>query len=163
MSRRSLFTLAAFSFATCLLAGCGGPTAPPVKPEAGHAHPDHGPHEGHLIELGNEEYHAELTHDDATKTITIYLLGPDAKTAVASPDPELTLNLVAGSEQIQVKLAAAKQDGDPEGQASKFTAVDEKGLEALEAEKTTGHLNVNIGGKPYRGKIEHDDHGHEHK
>ncbi|NQV24291.1 MAG: hypothetical protein HQ518_07965 [Rhodopirellula sp.] len=29
---------------------------------AGHAHPTHGPHGGDLIELGNEEYHAELVH-----------------------------------------------------------------------------------------------------
>jgi hypothetical protein len=31
-------------------------------PHAGHAHPTHGPHGGDLIELGNEEYHAELVH-----------------------------------------------------------------------------------------------------
>ena len=31
-------------------------------PHAGHAHPSHGPHGGDLIELGNEEYHAELVH-----------------------------------------------------------------------------------------------------
>ena len=30
--------------------------------EDGHAHPTHGPHGGDLIELGNEEYHAELVH-----------------------------------------------------------------------------------------------------
>src|SRR5262245_45469794 len=126
MSRVSVFALAVYSFGTLFVAGCGGPAAPPAQPEAKHDHPDHGPHEGHLIELGDDEYHAELTHDDATKTITIYLLGKDAKTAAASPDPELKLNLVVGGEQMQVTLAAAKQEGDPEGQASKYTVVDEK-------------------------------------
>jgi len=35
---------------------------PSEDPHAGHAHPSHGPHSGDLIELGNEEYHAELVH-----------------------------------------------------------------------------------------------------
>ncbi len=35
---------------------------PHEDPHAGHAHPTHGPHGGDLIELGNEEYHAELVH-----------------------------------------------------------------------------------------------------
>src|SRR5262245_16215513 len=60
-----------------------------------HAHEAEGPHHGHIIELGNEEYHAELTHDDATKTVTIYLLGKDAATAVAIAEPEVVLNLVS--------------------------------------------------------------------
>lgn len=164
MSRISLFALAAFSFAICLLAGCGGsPPAPNPTPTAGHDHPDHGPHEGHLIELGAGKYHGELTHDDATKTVSIYLLGPDAKTAVAIPDDEITLNLVIAGEAKQVKLAAAKQEGDPEGQASKFTLVDEVILEALESPKTKGNLVVTIEGKQFSGPVEHDDHGHEHK
>jgi hypothetical protein len=163
MSRTSFLALAAYAFATFLLAGCGGSPPPPQpKPDAGHAHPSHGPHEGQLIELGNEEYHAELVHDDASKTIIVYLLGPDAKTAATSPDAEITLNLVTGSEPLQVKLTAEKQDGDPEGEASKFTVVDEKALEALENPKTTGHLNVNIAGKAYRGKVELGAHGHDH-
>ena len=59
------------------LAGCGGASSdkaastsnaetsgPPATVEAGHAHPSEGPHGGSLIELGNEEYHAELVHDE---------------------------------------------------------------------------------------------------
>ena len=62
------------------LAGCGSAPPPKEKPAAGaHDHPEEGPHHGHLIELGGGEYHAELTHDDATKTVAIYLLGKDAK------------------------------------------------------------------------------------
>jgi hypothetical protein len=164
MSRVSGLVIALFSFATLLVAGCGGPAAPPVKPDTEHAHSEHGPHEGHLIELGNEEYHAELTHDDATKTVAIYLLGPDAKTAVTIPDTEtLTLNLKVGEEPLQAKLTAEKQASDPEGQASKFVVVDEKVLEALEAPKTTGRLSVKIGEKSYSGPVEHEEHGHDHK
>ena len=54
--------------------------------------------------------------------------------------------------------------GDPEGQASKFTIVDEKILEALEAPKTTGRLNVTIAGKSYSGTVDHEGHhGHDKK
>ncbi|WP_425614230.1 hypothetical protein NA78x_004094 [Anatilimnocola sp. NA78] len=138
-----------------------------MPPSAGpkvEAHAEEGPHKGHLIELGEEEFHAELIHDDAAKSVVIYLLGADAKTAVSIPDAEIMLNLVVAGEPMQAKLTAEKQPGDPEGQASKFTIVDEKILEALEAPKTTGRLNVTIGGKSYSGNVEHEgDHGHDKK
>ena len=38
-----------------------------------HGHASEGPHHGHLIELGEEEYHAELTHDDATGKVRLFL------------------------------------------------------------------------------------------
>ena len=162
MNRFSFLSIAAFAFATLLASGCG-PAAPPVvKPDSAHDHPEVGPHKGHLIELGAGEYHGELTHDDATKTVTIYLLGPDATTAIAIPDAEITLNLVVAGEPMQVKLAAAKQEGDADGKASKFTIVDEKVLEALEAPKTAGQLVVTIDGKQVSGPVAHDAHGHEH-
>lgn len=123
-----------------------------------HAHPEEGPHHGHLIELGAEEYHAELTHDDATKTVTVYLLDSSAKKAVAIAETELVVNLVVDGAPRQAKLAAAPQEGDPAGQSSRFSLTDEKLLDALEAPKTTGRINVTIGGKPYTGQIEHHEH-----
>ena len=138
-----------------------GPANPPKVAEG--AHPETGPHKGHLIELGEEEYHAELAHDDATKTITVYVLGADAKTAVAISETEITLNLVAGGETMQAKLAAMPQEGDAQGKSSRFTLMDEKVMEALEAPKTTGRLTLTIDGKPFSGKVEHEEHGHDHK
>ena len=159
----NLFALLALQ----LLAGCG---SPPTNPSAkqddhGHAHASEGPHHGHLIEFGDEEYHGELTHDDATKTITVYLLGPDAKTAVTSSDTEIALNLVVNGEPLQAKLVAAPQEGEKAGEASRFTVVDEKVLEALEKPKTTGRVSVNIGGKSYTGTLDLSTHphGHDHK
>jgi len=137
-----------------------GPGNPPTVAEGGH--PETGPHKGHLIELGEEEFHAELTHDDTTKTITVYVLGADAKTAVAIAETEITLNLVAGGETMQAKLAAMPQEGDAQGKSSRFTLVDEKVMEALEAPKTTGRLNLVIEGKNFSGKVEHEEHGHAH-
>jgi len=37
-----------------------------------HAHASGGPHGGSMLELG--EYHAELVHDDAAGTVTVYIL-----------------------------------------------------------------------------------------
>lgn len=152
--------------AALAFAGCNNAPSPVAVPKnplpEGHAHADEGPHHGQLIELGEEEYHAELTHDDATKSVTVYLLDKEAKAPVAIPDAEIVLNLAADGQPLQTKLAAAPQAGDPAGQASRFTVTDEKVLEVLEAPKTTGRLNVTIGGKAYSGAVEHHADG-EHK
>ncbi len=150
--------------AASLSSGCGGSTPPPAsnaKPDAhdhAHDHADEGPHGGHLIELGKGDYHAELHHDDATHTVTIYLLDEKAKGPVAIADAELTLNVVAGGKPQQFKLAAAPQPGDPEGQASAFAITDEQALAAVEADGATGRLTVTIEGKTYNGNLEHHEH-----
>tara|TARA_R110002072_G_scaffold302999_3_gene491111 strand:- start:40567 stop:41241 length:675 start_codon:yes stop_codon:yes gene_type:complete len=68
--------VAILAMAAFTVSGCADPTNsdqfsevtahdnehPDQDPHAGHAHPTHGPHGGDLIELGNEEYHAELVH-----------------------------------------------------------------------------------------------------
>lgn len=179
------FTCFSLPFAVCAalaFAGCGKSPPSNVLPaetghtegdghapgeaghaEAGHAHPTEGPHHGHLIELGEEEYHAELAHDEATKTVTIYLLDKEAKAPVGIADAEIMLNLVVDGQPMQAALTAAPQSGDEAGMASAFSKADEALLEALEAEKTTGQVNVTINGKEYVGKVEHHEHGaHEH-
>lgn len=158
----ALTTLGAVSLAW----GCGGSAPAPTnnaKPDThdhahDHDHADEGPHGGHLIELGKGDYHAELHHDDATHTVTIYLLDEKAQGPVAIADAELTLNLVAGGKPQQFKLAAAPQSGDPEGQASAFAITDEQAHAAVEADGATGRLTVTIAGKTYSGKLEHHEH-----
>ncbi|MFO0902377.1 MAG: hypothetical protein U0939_05210 [Pirellulales bacterium] len=115
-----------------------------------------------MIELGREEYHAELTHDEEMKKVTVYLLDKQAQSAVTSADAELALNLVVDGKPVQAKLVAEPQEGDVEGQSSRYSVVDEAVLEALEAPKTTGRLTVSINGKSFSGKVEHLEHG-EHK
>jgi hypothetical protein len=145
------------------LTGCGDAKKEDDKKPAAHAddhgHGHEGPHGGHIIEL-SDAYHAELTHDDASKTITVYILDGKAEKNVAIAATELPLNLVVDGKPLQVKLAAAPEEGEAEGTASKFTVVDEAALEALESEKTTGRLIVEIDGKSYNGKLEHHDHDH---
>lgn len=166
MFRKTLFLVALTTVAGLGIAGCK-PSAPPAPAsettKAEHDHPSEGPHHGILVELGTTgEYHAEVAHDDATKTVTIYLLGKDAKTPVAIEEPELTLNLVVAGEPLQAKFPASPQEGDPPGKSSRFALMDEKVLEAHDAEKTTGKLNVTIEGTQYTGTLENHGHGHDH-
>jgi hypothetical protein len=150
------------SLAIFALAGCDQPADTTGKSgqetpgeHEEHAHPTVGPHQGHIIELGNEAYHAELTHDDAAKTVTVYLLDSKAASAVPIKAAEMTLNLVIDGKPRQVKLAAAPQAGDPAGESSAFSIMGEATVEALESPKTTGRLVVTIDGKSYSGAIKH--------
>jgi len=129
-----------------------------------HDHPTEGPHQGSLIELGNEEYHAELVHDDAAGTVTIYLLDSAATVAVPVDAKQLQINLSHDGEAEQFELLATPEAGDPPGKASKFVSSDAELAEELDHEGVQAQLVVSIAGKQYRGAIEHDhDHeGHDH-
>lgn len=128
-----------------------------------HAHPSTGPHDGHLIELGKEEYHAELVHDDDAGTVTIYILDHNAKDAVAIDAKELRINLKHDGKGEQFKLAAAPQDEDEKGKASRFVSSDKELSEDLDHEGAEARLVVEIGGKSYTGKVKHDHDDGEHK
>jgi hypothetical protein len=155
------------------LSGCGGESsdkpgtsggaetsAPPATVEAGHAHPSEGPHGGSLIELGNEEYHAELVHDDAAGTVTIYLLDSAAKTSVPIEAIEIIINLTHDGQGEQFKIAAVGDQGDPTGKSSRFVSNDAELAKELDHEHAEAQLVVVIDGKQYRGAIEHH-HGHD--
>ena len=47
----------------------------------GHGHEDTGPHGGHVVELGDEQLHAEWTHD--AEEVVVYLLDSSAKADAA--------------------------------------------------------------------------------
>ena len=49
-----------------------------------HSHAAEGPHGGHLIVLGNEEYHAELVHDEGTHTVTVHLLDASMENPISA-------------------------------------------------------------------------------
>ncbi|TWT34853.1 hypothetical protein [Blastopirellula retiformator] len=129
-----------------------------------HEHPGEGPHGGSLIELGNEECHAELVHDEKAKSVTIYILDSAAKAATPIETPELTINLKHDGMGEQFKLAAAPESSDPEGKSSRFVSTEAELAEDLDHEGADAQLVVTIAGKQYRGAVEHDhDHeGHDH-
>lgn len=132
---------------------------PPATVEV-HSHPTEGPHHGSLIELGKEEYHAELVHDE--KSVTIYILDSAAKTAVPIDSQELVINLVHDGKPEQHKLTASPDTGDPTGKSSRFTIQSKELIEELEHDHAAAKLSVLIGGKSYRGDIKHDHAGHDH-
>lgn len=144
--------------------------APPVVAPAGpaakspqehaHEHPSHGPHGGDLVELGKEEYHAEVVHDDKAGTVTIYLLDGAAKAAVPIAAAQVTINASHEGKAEQFTLAAKPLEGESDGQSSRFESPDKELGEHLEH---GARLVVEIKGKSYTGAIKHDhDHGHKH-
>jgi len=180
---RNVFAYLCVTAVSLSLAGCGSSstetpseriegTPPPLASEADHgddavhAHPSEGPHGGHLIELGNEEYHAELLHDENTHTVTIHLLDGAGKQPVAVPLPEVTVQLHQDGQFVKYALKAVQGEG---GAASQFEAVDAALCDALcHEDELRGRLQLTIQGKPYTGAIEHSSHdedgheGHDH-
>ncbi len=182
--------LTMFAMLGIWLAGCGGDSsseatgnvarsgAPPAA-EAGHdehadhdehEHPTEGPHGGHLIELGNEEYHAELLHDESSHTVTIHLLDKTGKEPVAIAQTEIALQLFQDGQYVKYTLKAVAGPGNPSGTAAQFQLVDATLCDALcNEEGLRGRLQVTIDGKPYTGTIEHSGHadhdheGHDHE
>ena len=156
------------------LAGCEKPgaNAPAnAKQEKEHAHEEgehatEGPHHGHLIELGKDEFHAELALDEATHTVTIYLLDSTAKQAVPIEAQELVVNAMVAGKPKQFKLPAKPLEGE-DPKSSRFEASDEEMCDALcEQPDAKGRLNVTINGKAFVGEIEHvahDEKEHDHK
>jgi hypothetical protein len=131
-----------------------------------HNHPTEGPHHGDLVELGNEEFHAEIVHDDAAGTVTAYILDSSAKLAVPISATELAVNLSHDGHAEQFRLPANPQPSDPPGNSSRFSSIDEELARELDMEAVKAQLVVKIGGKQYRGAIEHRHNhggGHHHK
>lgn len=140
--------------------------APAYQAPAGeHEHPSQGPHGGQLVELGNEQYHAEIVHDESAGTVTVYLLDAAAEKLVPIEAPELTINLKHGGKPEQFKLTASPDADDPPGRSSRFVSEDQELGGDLDRDGADPRLAVTIEGKPYTASIEHDhdhDHGDEH-
>jgi hypothetical protein len=117
--------------------------------------PTEGPHGGDLIELGNEEYHAELLIDEKTKTVTIHLLDSPAEKPVAIESPEITLQLLREGKFVKYSLKAVEtKDVSKKGTASEFKIVGGGLSDAIcQDKKTQGRLQLTINGKPYTGTV----------
>lgn len=162
MHSRRLFAIPAAALVCCgLMAGVSPPQAAPAGGHA-HAHPSVGPHHGTLIELGKEDYHAELVHDDETDTVTIHILDSSARKSVPIAAKQLTLNMRSGGKPQQFALTAQPQPGEAAGSASAFTATGKELCRTIDAKAASGRLNVEIGGKVYVGSVGGHSHGHKH-
>lgn len=152
------------------LAGCGQPACDGVdcghEQDQGHvhhtAHPVAGPHHGQLVELGKDEYHAELVRDESPSTITMYLLDSLAQVSVPIEAANITINLTRGGRGEQFLLSALAEPGDPPGKTSRFVSTDAELAEDLQ-QGAKAQLVVYIKDRQYRGEIHHGhDHGEGH-
>jgi hypothetical protein len=146
-----------------LLAGCNNASKPNAKGDAAahdHDHAHHGPHQGHLMEIGEEEYHAEWTHDESGK-VTFYILDADAKKEVPIAAEEIVIDVKIGDNAPkEYKLAAVNPK---DGKSAVFEIVDKNLLGVLETRKSPGitaTLHVNINGKQFDSVIKEHEHGH---
>jgi len=137
--------------------------APPAARADTHKHAEVGPHKGTLIELGEEEYHAEFVLDEKTHTVSIYLMDGAVKNYVAIPTKEITVTLKHDGKTESFKLKAKPQKTDPAGLSSMFTLKDEELVDDLHHKGSDPRLMLKIDGKPFSAKIELDQKGdHKH-
>jgi hypothetical protein len=131
-----------------------------VKDEP-HDH-EHGPHSGHLVELGEEEYHAEVVFDPKDAKITIYLLDSSAKKPAATDAKEVKLELTIAGQAKSFAAKPAAESGDPPGKSSRFEIAGNSDIKAKikDEEDLKGSVTVTINGKTYTGRIVHE---HEHE
>lgn len=130
-----------------------------------HGHGHHGPNGGEIVEVGNEEFHAEVVIDEETHRVDVYILGSDAATAKPIEASEVSISFKHGDEVEEFKLAAAALDGEPEGQSSKFSLMSEELFEELHEHSEGATLSFTAGGDSLSGTVTHShdhDHGHEH-
>jgi len=151
------------------ITGCdnGGPSeslnATKVAEEGhdhGHSHASEGPHGGHILGLGDEEFHFEWIHNEAGK-LTFYLLDAAAKADVSTAANSIAITTIVKDETTTVTLNTTTPDAD---EHNKFEIIDATLLQKL---KMVGHgvtasASVQIDGKQYTGEFEHHDHGHGH-
>lgn len=161
---------AAFVCLSLLLAtGCGEKsgknetvtTAPPPTVDL-QSHPTEGPHHGGLIELGDEEYHAEIVHDESVSSVTVYLLDSAAKASVSTEAESLAINLSHDGQAEQFGLSARPEPSNPVGTSSRFVSTDPELARELDHKGARAQLVVSINGKQYRGQIEHEHEGESH-
>lgn len=171
---KRFLTFTCLSLSSIALLGCADkPVADPdeaevivmdeLPPDLGLAggHPTEGPHGGELIELGNEEYHAELLHDDGSAP-TIYLLDGSATEQIAVATSTLLFNMVVDGKPAQLTFTASPEEGAADGKSSRFVCADEN-AEELMHHHGDARLSVQIDGRGYTGSIHAHDHtGHNH-
>ncbi len=145
-----------------VMSGCtGSPEYKPVEtvkkasplPDHEHGHGEKGPHGGGIVELGEEEYHAEIVVDHDTHAIALYVLGKDAKTAEPVTAAEVTIT-PEGKDALTLK--AVQQRDDMDGKASKFELIsDDVVHEVMNAGFLHGELRITIADKPFIGHIDY--------
>jgi len=135
--------------------------------EAEHAHEhehEHGPNGGHLLEVGEEQYHVEVVFDNDKRMLTAFILGPDAKTAYPIAGESIDFDMEIGDKEHEIPLAAKPLEGEKDGKSSRFVAEGKAIPESVKAESDlNGHFHLDIGDNHFHVDLSHGDHaGHDH-
>jgi hypothetical protein len=122
-----------------------------------HGHEIKGPHGGHVIPLGEGEFLAELTHDESTNRVAVYVLAKsDSKPATGVQTADLQFHLDGDF------VSFALEPAENTSQASEFGITDEVLCDLLlHSESVRGRLHVTIDGTKHTGIIDHAAHDHE--
>lgn len=130
--------------------------------EHGHSHAELGPNGGHLLVLGDEQFHAEWVHDDDSGKLTIYILDGAAKELVPIAAEKLTIEKKVGERTDKFELTAVDRQGEVP-KSAKFELVDKSLIEALKlaGDGVEATLSVDVNGEPFT--VPFTKHEHEHK
>ena len=132
---------------------------------AGHDHAALGPNEGHVVVLGDEEYHIEWLHDDDAGKITAILLDGEMKEEVTTTAEVVTVEVTIGdAEPRKYDLLAVDRSDDEPPRASRFELTEPALVTALMmGEGVQVVLHVDVDGQTYSAPVEHEaDCGHDH-
>lgn len=132
-----------------------------TPPAAGH---EHGPNGGHVLELGAEEFHAEVTMDRARK-LTVYLLDEAVKNPKPAANGIVLITTKAGDQEVVLELTPAPLDAEKDGQCSRFElAADKVPGSIMDIEGLSGDLTLKVGDKTLKTSLTEDhDHDHDNK
>ncbi len=122
---------------------------------ADHDHSSTGPHGGDVLELGVDEYHAELVLDEKQDVVTVYILDSTAKQEAPIDASALNVNLRLSGKPVQFQLAAVKSKDASDGTATCFRAKNPQLMKALHVPNANPRLTVRIGKKSYVARVAH--------
>ncbi len=126
-----------------------------------HEHAE-GPNGGHLLEVGEDQYHVEVVFDEKGRTLTAFILGPDAKTAFPIEGKTIDFDLEIGEKEHEIPLAAKPLEGEKDGKSSRFVAEGKAIHESIKTEADlNGHFHLDIGKDHFHVDLEHGDHDHD--
>ena len=111
---------------------------------------DHGPgpHGGVVFDIGGGKWHGEFKPDHGKKSVTVWILGADEKTA--TPIKADKLRLVVSNTKPKIEIDLTPTDSE-NGTASTFTGKDNGfGVEM----EYKGTVTFTVDGKQYSGDFE---------
>ena len=113
---------------------------------------DHkGPHNGIVVEWGDEEYHPEIVVDKKAGTVTVFVYGNHNdlhKKKLKAIDSKSLTMVLKTTPATTIKLEPSPEKDDPKGSSTKFVAKNDIFTKDVKLE---GTISGKVGTKPYSG------------